>query len=659
MLLTRFCAFVAFVRLALSAPPHYQRREVSPSDLLDTYDYIVVGSGPGGGPLAARLAIAGKTVLLIDAGEDQGDAIPYQVPALSLQSTEYEPMRWNYYVNHYSNLTAQKQDSKMTYTTPSGGLYIGKSPPAGSKPKGILYPRAGALGGCSAHNALITVYPHASDWNGIASLTGDSSWAASNMRGYFQRLENCSYLPNSVAGHGFSGWLTTSLTSLTLVVEDSKLLRIVLNAAQAMGQGGLLTNLITSVTGLAGVLLTDLNAGTATRDSTQGVYQMPIATDNGFRANPRNFILDTANAVNPDGSRKYHLDLLLNTLVTKVRFDTSGARPKAVGVNFIHGESLYRADPRAGGAGSGTAGSATASGEVILAAGSFNTPQLLKLSGIGPRAELQALGIRVLADRPGVGTNLQDRYETTVIGKADTDFVVTHDCTFYRTPDDPCLVRWQNGLTPDLKGVYASNGLAIAIVKKSSSAAASDDPDLFILGAPVSFKGYYEGYAAEGTADAQHWSWLTLKAHSRNRAGTVRLRSTDPRDMPLVDFNSFADPATGLLDVKAVAEGMAFTRGMLSSVGGFTEVWPGPGVTAGTPMETWIRDEAWGHHACCTAPIGATSDPAAVLDSQFRVIGVDNLRVVDASAFPKIPGFFLAVPVYMLSEKAADVILGL
>ncbi|KAH8895594.1 GMC oxidoreductase [Thozetella sp. PMI_491] len=657
MISKHFYSLLALTALAFAVSPRHQARQVTPASLLSSYDYIVVGSGPGGGPLAARLALAGNTVLLIDAGEDQGDSIPYQVPALSLQASEYGPMSWDYYVQHFSNLTIQKRDSKMTYDTPAGDKYIGLNPPAGSIPRGILYPRAAALGGCSAHNALITVYPHQSDWDGIADLTGDSSWVSTNMRKYFQRLENCTYLPNSVVGHGFSGWLTTSLTSLTLVVEDSKLLKIVLNAVVSMGQGGLLTYLITTVSSLTGVLLTDLNADTPSRDSTQGVYQMPIATNGGVRTGPRNFILGVANAQNPDGSRKYHLDILLNTLVTKVRFDQSGARPLATGVDFLSGPSLYRADPRAPGNGGGAPGYVSASSEVILSAGSFNTPQLLKLSGIGPASELSALGIPVVANRPGVGTNLQDRYETTVIGQTSTDFEVIHDCTFYRSESDPCLLRWHAGQTPTLKGVYASNGIALAIVKKSSAAGASDDPDVFIAGAPVAFKGYFSGYSADATADARHWTWLTLKAHSRNRAGTVTLRSSDPRDTPLINFNSFNDTETGAKDIQAVVDGMKFTRAMLASAGGFTEVWPGPQVS-NAQLGDWVRNEAWGHHACCTAPIGITNDPMAVLDSKFRVIGVDGLRVVDASAFPRIPGFFIAVPVYMLSEKAADIILG-
>ncbi len=87
------------------------------------------------------------------------------------------------------------------------------------------------------------------------------------------------------------------------------------------------------------------------------------------------------------------------------------------------------------------------------------------------------------------------------------------------------------------------------------------------------------------------------------------------------------------------------------------EIWPGPTVSTREEIGQWVRDEAWGHHASCTAPIGRDGDPMAVLDSRFRVRGVDGLRVVDASVFPEIPGFFIVTPVFMISEKAADVIL--
>jgi choline dehydrogenase len=298
---------------------------------------------------------------------------------------------------------------------------------------------------------------------------------------------------------------------------------------------------------------------------------------------------------------------------------------------------------------------------VILSAGAFNTPQLLKLSGIGPAAELSSFNIPVIVDLPGVGTNLQDRYETSVIGKADSDFTITKDCTFLRSSPDKCLTDWQNNPTGD-RGTYATNGIAIAIVKKSSTA--SGDPDLLITGGPAFFTGYYPGYSADALADARHWAWITLKAHSRNNAGTVTLKSADPRDTPVINFNSFdtgvtADGAADK-DLQAVVEGMEFSRKIFDKLiplgGSFTEVWPGSSVT-GTKLSDFVKNESWGHHASCTCPIGADGDVNAVLDSNFKVRGVDGLRVVDASVFPKIPGFYVAVPVYMISEKAADVII--
>ncbi|GJC80388.1 choline dehydrogenase, mitochondrial [Colletotrichum liriopes] len=638
--------------------PFINRRAANKT--LDGYDYVVVGSGPGGGPVAANLAIAGYKVLLIDAGGDSGDSWTEKIPALHLMSTEFEDTRWNYFVNHYSDLKQQKRDSKMTYEMPDGSFYVGLDPPAEAKPLGVWYPRAGTLGGCSRHNALISVNAHDSDWSKIASLTSDDSWSPDNMRSYFQKLEKNMYLPSSIIGHGYSGWLGTSLTSLSLVVEDQKLLSLIVSAASAMGKS-LLGLLLNTVTGLGQVLLRDINAPGQT--SKTGLYQVPLAMTDSIRGGPRDLILNTANAVNSDGSRKYHLDIKLDTLVTKIRFDANDDKPRAVGVDFLEGSSLYRADPRSGSASPTGSGSVDAKREVIISAGAFNTPQLLKLSGIGPKAELESFDVPVLVDLPGVGTNMQDRYEATVIGKTNSDFVITSKCTFLETSPDPCLEQYQKGLEPISKGVYATNGIAIAIVLKSS--VAEDEPDLFISGAPAKFKGYFPGYASDSLADAQHWAWIILKAHSRNNAGTVTLKSTDPRDMPLIDFNYYDTGVNsggeGDKDLQATYEGFQFTRRAFDSLipldGSFPEMWPGTNVTSEEDAKQFLKDETWGHHASCTCPIGSDDDPMAVLDSNFKVRGTEGLRVVDASIFPKIPGFYIALPLYIVSEKASDVII--
>ncbi|KAF9638993.1 Glucose-methanol-choline oxidoreductase [Lasiodiplodia theobromae] len=647
--------------LAAAVEPQHQHtsRQDSSATVLEDYEYVIVGSGPGGGPLAARLAIAGYKTLLIEAGEDHGEDLKERVPAFHAQSSEYEPMRWDFWVRHYDDDERQARDSKCTYDMPDGSLYTGLDPPEGAQMKGILYPRAGTLGGCGSHNAMVTIYPHEQDWEYMVELTGDESWNAANMRKYFQRLEKAEYLlGNNLIGHGVDGWLTTGTTDLTLVLEDAKLLQMVIATATALGRN-VIEGLLTTVTGLASLLLQDVNFPGKARDQSVNLYQVPLAIENYARNGPREFVLEVAN------SGKYPLDVRTNCFVTKIRFDndTTTGEPRAVGVDFLDGKSLYRADPRAAPSGEQPAnavpGSVNATREVIVAGGVYNTPQLLKLSGIGPADELASHSIPLVKDLPGVGTNLQDRYEIPTTANFDGNFTVLEDCTWGK-PGDPCLERWQNNAA--FKGLYGSSGLALSAVLKSSTAATDDPTDLILLGVPVNFKGYFRNYSNVSVADAHHWSWLALKAHTRNRAGTVRLRSADPLDTPLISFHYFDEGTTDgqadELDLQAVYEGVEFSRRIYDSMSPTIGEWEAVRPPAGEEAtKQFIKDEAWGHHASCSAPIGADDDPMAVLDGDFRVRGVSGLRVVDASAMPRIQGFFIATSVYMFSEKAADVII--
>jgi choline dehydrogenase len=153
-------------------------------------------------------------------------------------------------------------------------------------------------------------------------------------------------------------------------------------------------------------------------------------------------------------------------------------------------------------------------------------------------------------------------------------------------------------------------------------------------------------------------TWVILKGHTNNRGGTVTITSPDPRIRPAIDFRYFDDTAAGSRDdLQAVVDGIRLVRRMTSGMSGLidAEESPGADVTADDALKQFVRDHAWGHHASCTCPIGP-STRGGVLTSDFKVHGVERLRVVDASVFPRVPGLFIVSAIYMIAEKAADVI---
>jgi len=600
------------------------------------WDYVIVGSGAGGGTLAARLSEAGMRVCLLEAGCDarQSEAArmpeDYDVPGFHPCASENPATAWNFFVRHYADEAQQRRDPKCG-------------------PSGVLYPRAGTLGGCTAHNALIFLYPHDADWDHIADLTGDPSWSAARMRGYARLVEQCHYRPLwklarrfgfDPTMHGWDGWLHTERAMPLEALADDALIRVILGSMELAAR---------SVPRRLQALLRlvrwqgDPNSRLWGRRCFHGVCYTPLTTQRHARHGTRERLLDVAQRC------PSMLRIELDALATRVLIDGQG---NACGVEYLKGRHLYRAHASPS-AEAGERREVRARREVILAGGAFNTPQLLMLSGIGPAAHLGQHGIPVRVDLPGVGRNLQDRYEIGVVNRMSQSWEMLKGVRF--SCDDPAYRSWFDGRD----GVYTTNGAATAVIRRSGRGVPV--PDIFCMALLERFVGYYPGYSKVFAQHDDMLTWAILKAHTRNRAGIVSLRSADPRDMPDIDFRYFdsADDPGGE-DMRALIGAIRFVRSLVQPLAeqGYigVEELPGANVRSDDDLASYIRDNAWGHHASCSCPIGQRA-AGGVLDSNFSVHGTRRLRVVDASAFPRIPGFFPASAICMMAEKAADVLL--
>jgi choline dehydrogenase len=600
------------------------------------WDYVIVGSGAGGATLAARLVEAGQRVFLLEAGgnplETDAPRLPddYQVPGFHAFACENPAMKWDFQVRHYTDPGRQSRDPK--YSAARGG---------------VLYPRAAALGGCTVHNAMIFMLPHDSDWEHIAESTRDLSWSAHNMRRHARRVEACHYRPIwralrylgiNPTGHGWNGWLRTEIPVELQALGDHQMVQLLSETTWAFARTRPWHQVLRWLRSVG-----DPNARPWGRGSFEGLCYTPLSTACHARLGGRERVLGAASRC------RDRLHIESDALATRVVLDATGA---AVGLEYLKGKHLYRADPAASEA-SGEPRTVRARREVILCGGAFNTPQLLMLSGIGPEAHLREHGISVRAHVPGVGSNLQDRYEVAVTHRMQQPWQVLNGARFER--GDPLWQRW----TELRDGMYASNGAAIAFVDRSERHL--PEPDIFGMALPTRFEGYFPEFSGYLPRYHDYLTWAVLKAHTCNRAGTVMLRSADPRDTPRINFHYFDEGTdTEGLDLRALVRAIQLVRKLTAPLIArgviAEECAPGASVTSAESLADYIRDTAWGHHASCSCPIGPV-EQGGVLDSAFRVHGTQRLRVVDASIFPRIPGFFLVGAVYIIAEKAAETIL--
>ena len=283
--------------------------------------------------------------------------------------------------------------------------------------------------------------------------------------------------------------------------------------------------------------------------------------------------------------------------------------------------------------------------EVIVSASSINSPKILLLSGIGDAAQLAQHGIAVVADRPGVGANLQDHPELYL------QFAASQPITLYKYWNiwGKALLGAQWMLTK--KGLAASNQFeACAFIR---SKAGIEYPDLQYHFLPIAVR--YDGKAS---AHGHGFQVHTGPMRSRSR-GSVTLRSADPRDPPKILFNYLSDPA----DLEDFRTAIRLTREVFGQEAMRpyvkSEIQPGDAVQSDAELDAFIREHVESaYHPCGTMRMGRRDDPMAVVDPECRVIGVEGLRVADSSIFPQVTNGNLNTPSIMTGEKAADHILG-
>lgn len=438
------------------------------------------------------------------------------------------------------------------------------------------------------------------------------------------------------------------------IADESKLTTAVLGrTAEFLGQDS---------SKLAQLVSSDLNNDDPNKDQQVGVWGFPTHQNpKGQRVSARDAVIAVLNATSSNGTNTYKLKLSTDSFVTRVLFDTSCKKPRAIGVEYLSGQSMYAADPRYNRSTTGQTLRAYARKEVILSGGAFNTPQILKLSGIGPKAELESFNITVIHDLPGVGANLQDNYEISAIADASHNFTAPGPVCAPGTANDTCFSLWQQGSGPYTFGQLDS-------VQYKTKNAVYGERDLFIWASTYALRGFWPSNTVKpvigdpATDPPSVFSFNIAKIHSRSRLGSVLLKSADPRQTPEINFRFFEDEDADA-DLAAMEEGVEFARsvfksfgnGTVDGVGPFREKAPCVGSVECDTKE-FIREQAWSHHASSSCAIGHEEDLMAVLDSKFRVMGVEGLRVVDASVFPRSPGGYPVLPCFIVSEKAFDAI---
>lgn len=454
----------------------------------------------------------------------------------------------------------------------------------------VRHARGKVLGGSSSINGMIFQRGNPMDYERWAADPGMERWDYAHCLPYFKRMETC--LAGADLWRGGSGPLILERGPAT-----SPLFGAFFEAVQ--------------------------QAGHPLTDDVNGYRQ------EGFAPFDRNVYrgrrLSAARAyLHPVMSRK---NLTVHTLsqVTALRI----ARGRVVGVDYLRAGTLRRT---------------VAAGEVVLAGGAFNTPQLLQLGGIGNPDHLAPLGIRVAADLPGVGENMQDHLEVYLQHAARQPVSIG---PWLKHRHKPRIAAEWLFLR---RGVGASNHFEAGGFVRSNDDVAY--PNLMFHFLPIAIR--YDG----SQPAAEHGYQVHIGPMYSDVRGTLRIESTDPLAHPSLRFNYLSTEN----DRREWVESVRAARNILGqpafapfSAG---EISPGPGIETDEEILDWVaKDAETALHPSCTAKMGTGADAVVDPDS-MKVYGVEGLRVVDASAMPYVTNGNIYAPVMMLAEKAADLIAG-
>ncbi|WP_395297715.1 GMC family oxidoreductase [Kitasatospora hibisci] len=439
--------------------------------------------------------------------------------------------------------------------------------PTTEQPRGnshIRHSRARVLGGCSSHNTLIAFKPLPSDWDEWAAA-GAQGWDAAAMEPYFGRLRN------------------------NIVPVDEK------------DRNAIARDFVDAASTTLGV------------PKVEGFNEKPFHEGAGF------FDL----AYHPDGNRRSsasvaylhpfldrpNLHLMLETWAYRIEFD--GTRATGVRVRTEDGTELL----------------VEATREVVVCAGAVDTPRLLLHSGVGPKADLEALAIPVVHDLPGVGENLLDHPESVIVWE-------TH------------------GPIPDNSAMDSDAGL---FVRRTPDA---EGPDLMFHFYQIPFTDNPERL---GYQRPRYGVSMTPNIPKPRSRGRLYLTSADPAVKPALDFRYFTDEDD--YDARTLVDGIRIARRVAATepLAGWLkrEVCPGPEVTGDEDLSEYARKVAHTvYHPAGTCRMGATTDELAVVGPDLRIRGLRGIRIADASVFPTMTAVNPMIGVLMVGEKCADLLTG-